>query len=161
MHDSKQRKKKAEWTKNLLLLLVAAGVIAVFFSLDLVREGESVFTNSAAKKLKFSGGLGRRAYTDAEIDRMLGYIRKRNDLFQEVKIQASPQDRYKAITPDSAVIFELHVIMTDGFTFSTPTHRVDRRDLVADLLHKLDKDLRAYQKLKKDGRNPSSMINTM
>jgi hypothetical protein len=92
---------------------------------------------------------------------MLGYIKARNDLFQEVKVQASPQDRYKAVTPDTDVLFELHVTMADGFTFSTPTRRVARRDLVVSLLNKLDKDLRAYQKLKKEGKNPSSMINLM
>ncbi|WP_319582652.1 hypothetical protein [uncultured Pseudodesulfovibrio sp.] len=161
MLDSKRRKKSAEWTRNILLVLAAAVIIAVFFNLDLMRKGESVFSNSAAKKLKFSGGLNRKAYTNSEIDRMLGYLRARNDLFQEVRIEASPQDGYKAITPDSDIIFELYVTMTDGFTFSTPARRVDRRDLVASLLNKLDKDLRAYQKLKKEGRNPSSMINLM
>jgi hypothetical protein len=161
MHDSKRRKKSAEWTRNIFLVLVAAAIIAIFFNLDLMRKGESVFSNSAAKKLKFSGGLGRRAYTEGEIERMLGYIKARNDLFQEVKIQASPQDGYKAVTPDTDIIFELHVTMADGFTFSSPTRRVARRDLVVSLLNKLDKDLRAYQKLKKEGRNPSSMINLM
>jgi hypothetical protein len=161
MQDSKRRKKSAEWTRNILLVLAAAAVIVIFFNLDLMRKGESVFSNSAAKKLKFTGGLGRRAYTDREIERMLGYIRARNDLFEEVKVQASPQDRYRAIEPDTEIIFELHVTMTDGVTFSTPTRRVKRRDLVVNLLNKLDKDLRAYKKLKKEGRNPSSMINLM
>ncbi|XXJ18072.1 hypothetical protein ACR42D_00660 [Desulfovibrio caledoniensis] len=161
MHDSKRRKKSAEWIRNIFLVLVAAAIIAIFFNLDLVRKGESVFSNTASKKLQFTGGLGRKAYTGREIERMLGYIKARNDLFQEVKVQASPQDRYKAVTPDTDVLFELHVTMADGFTFSTPTRRVARRDLVVSLLNKLDKDLRAYQKLKKEGKNPSSMINLM
>ncbi|OIQ50078.1 hypothetical protein BerOc1_02008 [Pseudodesulfovibrio hydrargyri] len=161
MNDSKRRKKKAEWTRNMLLLLAAAAVIAIFFNLDLMRKGESVFSNTAAKKLKFSGGLGRRDYSGREIERMLGYIRARNELFQEVRVQTSPQDQYKAVTSDSDVIFELYVVMTDGFTISTPARRVPRRDLVTVLLNKLDKDLRAYQKLKEEGRNPSSMINIM
>ncbi|WP_338668942.1 hypothetical protein [Pseudodesulfovibrio methanolicus] len=161
MHNSPRRNKSAEWTRNLVMILAAAAVIYVFFNLDLVRKGESVFTNNAAKKLKFSGGLGRKAYTGREIERMLGYIQARNDLFEEVRVDASSQDRYKAVTPDTDIVFELHVAMADGFTFSTPAHRVPRRDLVVSLLNKLDKDLRAYQKLKKEGRNPSSMINTM
>jgi len=161
MNNSKRRKKTAEWTRNILLVLGAAAVIAIFFNLDLMREGDSVFSNSAAKKLKFSGGLGRKAYTASEIDRMLSYIRGRGDLFQEVKVAATPEDRYRAVTPDTDVIFELHVVMTDGFTFSTPARRVDRSKLVASMLNKLDKDLRAYQEMKKQGRTPSSMINTM
>jgi hypothetical protein len=120
-----------------------------------------VFSNNADKKLKFAGGLGRRAYTGREIERMLNYIQARNDLFREVKVEASPQDRYRAVTPDTEIIYELHVTMADGFTFSTPARRAVRRDLVASLLNKLDKDLRAYRKLKKEGRNPSSMINLM
>jgi hypothetical protein len=161
MHNKARRNKSAEWTRNILMILAAAAVIWVFFNLDLVRKGESVFTNNAAKKLKFSGGLGRKDYTGREIERMLNYIRARNDLFDEVRVEASPQDRYRAVAPGTDIIFELHVVMADGFTFSTPARRVPRRDLVVSLLNKLDKDLRAYKKLKKEGRNPSSMINLM
>ncbi|MEZ7198148.1 hypothetical protein [Pseudodesulfovibrio karagichevae] len=161
MHSSPRRNKSAEWTRNILMVLAAAAIIWVFFNLDLVRKGDSVFSNSAAKKLRFSGELDRKAYTGREIERMLSYIKARNDLFEAVRVDASPQDRYGSVTPDTDIVFELHVAMADGFTFSTPARRVPRRDLVASLLNKLDKDLRAYQKLKKEGRTPSSMINTM
>ncbi|EGB15626.1 hypothetical protein DND132_2423 [Pseudodesulfovibrio mercurii] len=156
-----RQNKSTEWTRNILLILAAAAVIYVFFSLDLVRKGESVFTNTASKKLKFSGDLGRKAYTEREIERILNYLRARNDLFAEVKVDASPQDSYGAVTPDTDIVYELHVVLADGFAFSTPARRIPRRDLVVSLLNKLDKDLRAYQQLKKEGRNPSSMINTM
>jgi hypothetical protein len=161
MDTRKKRNKSAERTKNIILILVAAAVISVFFNLDLVRKGESVFSNTASKKLKFSGALGPTDYTGREIKRMQGYIRAREDLFREVTVEAAPQDRYGKIAPDTEIIFELHVIMADGFTFSSPARRVARRGLVASLLKKLDKDLRAYRKLKEEGRNPSSMINLM
>ncbi|WP_207263996.1 hypothetical protein [Desulfovibrio sp. Huiquan2017] len=161
MNGRKHRQKKTEIARNIFLILVAGAVIYIFFNLDLVRKGESVFSNSASKKLQFSGTLSPRDYTDREIERILNYIKARNDLFQEVKVDASTQDSYGAVGPDSAIIFELHVIMTDGFTFTTPARRTPRRDLVVSLLRKLDKDVRTYRQLKKEGRNPSSMINTM
>lgn len=143
------------------MVLAAGAIIYVFFNLDLVRKGESVFSNTASKKLQFAGALDRQDYTDREVGRILDYIKARNDLFREVTVDASPQDSYGAVGPDTPVIFELHVIMADGFTFSTPARRTPRRDLTVSLLRKLDKDLRTYRQLKKEGRNPSSMINTM
>ncbi|WFS62719.1 hypothetical protein LF599_00755 [Pseudodesulfovibrio thermohalotolerans] len=161
MNGKRRRDKSTEWARNILLILAAAAVVYVFFNLDIVRKGESVFSNTAAKKLKFAGALGQRDYTDREIARILKYIGARNTLFREVKINASPQDSYREVTPSTDIVYELHVALADGFTFSTPARRAARRDLVAGLLNKLDKDLRAYQKMKKEGRNPSSMINTM
>ncbi|WP_272698903.1 hypothetical protein [Desulfovibrio sp. Fe33] len=161
MNGKRRRDKSTEWTRNILLILAAAAVIYVFFNLDIVRKGESVFSNTAAKKLKFAGGLGERDYSEREIARILKYIDARNSIFREVKISASPQDSYREIAPGTDIVYELHVALADGFTFSTPARRAQRRDLVAALLNKLDKDLRAYQKMKQEGRTPSSMINTM
>lgn len=161
MATNKQDHRARELARNIFLVLVAAALIFIFFNLDLVRKGESVFTKSADKKLKFAGGLGRHDYSAGELDRLLKYIRDRNELFTEVKVAASAQDNYREISPDTDILFELQVTLADGFTFTTPTHRTSRRDLVRNILNKLDKDMRAYEELKKQGRNPKSMINTM
>lgn len=150
-----------EWTRNILLILLAGGVVVIFFNLDIVRKGESVFTNTAKKKLKFSGSLDRKDYTDRELERLMNYIKVRNKLFKEVRIDASPQDKYKEVTPTSEVLFEIHVTMADGFTFSTPVRRTRRQKLTLNILNKLDKDVQAYLELKKQGKEPSSLINTM
>ncbi|AMK10057.1 hypothetical protein [Pseudodesulfovibrio indicus] len=161
MQSKRRHSRTAEWTRNILLILAAAAVIFIFFNLDIVRKGESVFSQSADKKLKFAGELHRRDYVPKEVQRLLDYIKVRNKLIEEVRIEASPQDRYREIGPNTAILFEVHVTLSDDFTFSTPVRRTRRGELVTSVLAKLDKDIQAYLDLKKQGKNPSSMINTM
>lgn len=150
-----------EWTRNILLILLAIGIIAIFFNLDIVRKGESIFSNTANKKLQFSGDLKRGDYTEQERDKLLAYIKTRNKLFTEVKVEASPQDKYREVGPQSDILFEIHVTMADGTTFTSPVRRAPRQQLVMAVLQKLDKDVQAYLELKKQGKTPEKFINTM
>ena len=150
-----------EWTRNTILILLAITALVIFFNLDIVRKGDSVFTNSAKRQLKFSGTLDRKDFTDKEINRIANYIKVRKKLFKEIKIDASPQDSYKKVTPTTQVLFEIHVTMADGFTFSTPVRRTQRARLSKAIVSKLDKDVQVYLKLKKEGKTPKSLINTM
>nr|WP_321513250.1 hypothetical protein [uncultured Pseudodesulfovibrio sp.] len=150
-----------EWTRNILLILLAVIALVIFFNLDIMRHGDSVFTNSAKKQLKFSGALHYKDFTDKEIDRITDYIKVRKKLFKEIKIDAAPQDSYKKVSPSTQVLFEIHVTMADGFTFSTPVRRTQRAQLSKAIVSKLDKDVQAYLKLKKEGKNPTALINTM
>jgi len=150
-----------EWTRNTILILLAITALVIFFNLDIVRKGDSVFTNSAKRQLKFSGALDRKDFTDKEINRIANYIKVRKKLFKEIKIDASPQDSYKKVTPTTQVLFEIHVTMADGFTFSTPVRRTQRARLSKAIVSKLDKDVQVYLKLKKEGKTPKSLINTM
>ncbi|MCJ2165634.1 MULTISPECIES: hypothetical protein [unclassified Pseudodesulfovibrio] len=162
MQSKKKRNHKTmEQVRNILLVLLAAFVIFIFFNLDIVRKGESVFSNTSSKKLKFAGSMDRKDYTDTELERIRDYIKVRNKLFEEVKIEASPQDKYKEIAPTTEILFEVHVVMADGFKFTTPVRRTQRKDLSLTILAKLDKDVQAYIELKKQGKKPTSMINTM
>ncbi|WP_316897953.1 hypothetical protein [Pseudodesulfovibrio indicus] len=161
MLSKRRHSRTAERTRNILLILAAAAVIFIFFNLDIVRKGESVFSQSADKKLKFAGELQRRDYAPKEVQRLLDYIKVRNKLIEEVRIEASPQDRYREIGPNTDILFEVHVTLSEDFTFSTPVRRTRRGELVTSVLAKLDKDIQAYLDLKKQGKNPSSMINTM
>nr|WP_287411738.1 hypothetical protein [Pseudodesulfovibrio sp.] len=153
--------KTMEWTRNTLLILLAVTALVIFFNLDVVRKGDSVFTNRAQRQLKFSGTLNRKDFTSKEMDRIANYVQTNKKLFKEIKIDAAPQDSYKKITPTTQVLFELHVTMADGFTFSTPVRRTQRAKLSKSIVSKLDKDVRVYLKLKKEGKNPTSLINTM
>ena len=160
MHHT--RKSKAmEWIRNILLILLAAVALIIFFNLDMIHEGDSVFTNSARKQLKFSGDLDRKDFTSTELDRFLNYLSARKKLIKEIKIDASPQDSYRKVTPSTEILFEIHVTMTDGFTFSTPVRRSKRNALPKAIIIKLDKDIQAYFKLKKEGKKIKSLINTM
>lgn len=157
----KRTNRTAEWTRNILLILFAVGVVVVFFNLDAVKKGESVFSNQANRQLKFTGDLGRRDFSEKELNQLYDYIKIRKKFIEEVKIEASPQDSYKKITSRTEILFEVHVTMKDGFTFSTPLRRTSRGHLATNILAKMDKDVRAYLDLKKRGSKAKSMINTM
>lgn len=158
---AKRQDKKKEWARNIFLVILAVGVVVVFFNLDIMRKGESIFSRTADKKLKFTGDLVRKAYTSKEIDRLIRFIKRHNDLIETATIETSLQDTYKKVGPGSPLIFEVHMVMTDGVTISTPVRRTTRKELASDILMKLNKDIRAYKKLKKQGKKIKSLVNTM
>ncbi|NDV20657.1 hypothetical protein GO013_14695 [Pseudodesulfovibrio sp. JC047] len=150
-----------EKTRNTILVLLAVSALAIFFNLDAVRHGRSIFTNHAQRQLKFSGSLEREDFSAAELKRMTAYLSQREKYFKEVTIKASPQDSYRKVTPSTPILFEIQVTMKDGFTFTTPTRRTTRAQLQKSVLAKLDKDVQVYLKLKKSGKKPGGLINTM
>jgi len=157
----RHRGRKKEGVRNFFLIILAVGVVVIFFNLDIMRDGESVFSRSADKKLRFEGGLKRNNYTDKEIDRIVRYTKKHNDLFDRVAIKASPQDSYKKISPSTEILFEVHVRMLDGSTLSTTLRRTKRKDLVPSIISKLSRDMRAYKNILKKGKKIKAFINTM
>ena len=159
---SKRRRSRAEEiARNIFFVAVAIIVVVIFFNLDIMRKGESLFSRTAATDIKFSGDLGRKDYTDKEIGRLRGYLKVRKKLVEEITIQTSAQDSYRKIGPGSEILFEVRVVMRDGFTFTTTLRRSSRKNLPLKILAKLDKDIQAYLTLKKQGKNPKTLINTM
>ena len=153
--------KKKEWTRNILLIILAVGVVYIFFNLDIMRKGESVFSQTADKKLKFSGDLTRNDYGQGEFNRLLRFIKRHDSLIDSATIEVSGQDSYRKITNASQVIFEVRLRMSDGATIATPTRRTTRKELVTEILAKLNKDMKAYRQMIKDGKKVKSLVNTM
>lgn len=158
---SKRQNKTAEMARNVFLILLAVIIVVIFFNLDIMQKGESVFSRTATTDLKFSGALGPKDYTDNEISKLRTYMKIRKKILEEIKIEASPQDSYKGVTPDTQVLFEVHVVMRDGVSFTTPVRRTKRKHLADAILAKLDKDVTAYKQLKKEGKKVKGLINTM
>ena len=157
----RRRSKAEEIARNLFFIAVAILVVVIFFNLDIVNKGSSLFSRTATAEIKFSGDLGRTDYAQKEIDRLRRYLKGRNKLVEGITIQTATQDSYRKVTADTEILFEVRVVMRDGFTFTTPLRRSPRRELPQRVLNKLDKDIRAYLTLKKEGKNPKTLINTM
>jgi len=158
---ARHRDRKKEWARNFFLAILAVGVVVVFFNLDIMDKGKSVFSMTADRKLKFSGKLTHRDFTKKEFTKLLNYTKKHNDIFDKVSIEASPQDSYKKISPSTQILYEIHVILTDGGTLSTPVRRTTRKNLVKSIITKLNKDTRDYLEIKGQGKKFKSFINTM
>ncbi len=157
----RHRDKRKEWAKNLFLILVAVGIVAFFFNLDLVRKGESVFSRSTDRKLRFTGDFDRQDYSKAEIARLLKFINRNDKIVEKLTVECSTQDKYRKVTPSTQVLFDMHILIVDGGRISTPTRRAARKNLISAILTKLNKDMRAYKRLKKKGQEVDSLVNTM
>lgn len=156
---AKKRKKKGETIRNVFMIAFAVGMVVFFFSLDMMREGDSMFSREGKSQLFFRGHLKQKDFSSHELDRIRSYIKSYSSVLQSTTIQTSVQDPYKKMTPNSPVVFEVHLVMRDGGRLSTTTKRTTRGELVSASLVKLDKDLRAYRKLKGDGKKMDSFFN--
>ena len=157
----KRKSHRGEQIRNVILVLLAIGVVVVFFNLDIMRKGESMFSRKADNKLNFTGDLKRKAYSKTEVSRLIKYIKRHNKIIETATVETTVQDTYKKMTGTSPIVFEVHIVMLDGATISTPTRRTTRKKLVSDILAKISKDIRAYKKLIKDGKKVKSLVNTM
>lgn len=151
---------RKEKIRNVLLVILALGMVVVFFNLDISREGESVFSKTTSQKLRFSGDLKRNAYTGEEVSEILDFIKIYDKDISQVDISVTKQDSYRRVTGSSQLIFEINMIMEGGTTINTPTWRSTRDDLVKTILVKMKKDVKAYTKLKGQGRKMKSLVNT-
>lgn len=154
-----RRKKTSERIRNVFLVIIAIGMVIVFFNLDMVKDGESVFSRSAENKLRFKGDLKQKAFSEKEYDRIIGFVERYDDAIESVTILTTRDSDYGKVTPSSQILFEITIVMVEGASISTPTRRTSRRGLVKDIMYKLDKDMKAYQEL--DGKKIKSLINTM
>lgn len=161
MHIKRKRDKTKEHVRNFFLILLAVAVVFIFFNLDIIRTGESVFSKTADKKLKFTGQLKRKSYSENEVSRLLQFVKRYDKKIDSLTVKASAQDSYGEITANTEILFEIHMIMSDGGTISTPVRRARRSGLATDILKKLDKDMRAYLRLRKQGKKVDSLVNTM
>jgi len=157
----RRRARRNEWTKNLFLVVFAVVVVVIFFNLDIMQKGESVFSKNSDRKLNFGGKLEREDYTSKEIARLLRFIKKYNDIYDKVFIEASPQDTYRKVVSSTEILFEVHIRMNDGSSLSTPVRRALRKNLVTAILTKVSKDTKAYLSLQKKGKKVKSLVNTM
>lgn len=161
MKSRQSRDRSRERTRNFILVLLAVGMVVFFFNLDMVTEGESLFSRNPERKLSFSGDLDRKAFSAKEVERLMAFIKRHDATIESVVVQTSIQDRYRAVTDSTELMFEIRMVMIDGGTISAPTRRAVRGNLVTAILEKLDKDIQAYEKINKKSDKVKSLINTM
>lgn len=158
----RHRDRRKEWVRNFFFIVIAIGTVVAFFNLDIIRnKSGSGLSKSAEQKLNFRGELDRKDFSSKELARLIKYTNQYNDIFKSVTIETSSQDTYKKITPTTEILFEVHIVMNDGTTLSTPLRRTQRKDLVPGIITKLVKDMRAYKAVQKEGTKVKSLINTM
>lgn len=155
-----KKKKKNEWAKNTLLVLLAIVVVVIFFNLDLVGKGDSMFSRSGERTLLFSGDMASKDYSASEVKKLVAFLQTNKKWIEKITVNTSKQDDYKAITPNSQMLFVMKLVMADGMEMTTTVRRTTRADLVKTMLIKLRKDVRAYKKMKKDGRRMKTLVNT-
>lgn len=160
MHVKRHRTTTKEKVRNTLLVILAIGMVIIFFNLDITRDGESVFSKSSSQKLRFSGDLKRNAYTDKEIKSLLDFIDRYGEVIEKTDISVILQDSYKKVRKSSQLIFEVNMVLDGGTTINTPTWRTTRDKLVNDVLTKMKKDMKAYLELKEKGKKMKSLVNT-
>ncbi|WP_419786551.1 hypothetical protein [Pseudodesulfovibrio sp.] len=161
MKSRRQKAHARERTRNILIVLVAIGMIVVFFNLNFVSKGESVFSKNASQKLRFAGRLGHGYYSKAEQDRLMAFIKRYNKEITTLTVEASPQDTYGGVDEDTPILFELHLLMSDGAVINTPVIRSSRGQLIPAVLVKLRKDMKVYLALKKQGKHVDTLLNVM
>ena len=162
MHNRRRRKDHTrEQVRNVILILLAVGVVIIFFNLDTMRKGESVFSKSADQKLRYAGELDRKDYAASERDRLLAFIKRNDKAIRTVTIRTSTQDAYGKITGATPILFEIRMEMSDGAVINAPVRRAERDRLVAGILVKLNKDMRTYHSLKEQGKDVNSLMNVM
>jgi len=158
---ARRRERASDRMRNIFLIIMAAGLVIIFFNLDAMRKGESVFSKTADRKLRFAGHLARNAYSGPEVDRLVAFIRRYDKDIERLTVRASTQDAYGKVNGDTSILFEMQMIMTDGAVIDTPVHRATRGRLVAAILEKLNKDMRTYRTLKKQGKDVETLLNVM
>jgi hypothetical protein len=158
---TRHRDRAKEYGRNIFLILLAVVMVVIFFNLDMIREGDSVFSKSADKKLKFTGRLEEKNFSEKEVGRVLGFVKRYDDQIDSLVIRTSAQDSYTKISGNTELLFEITMVMNNGSTISTPVRRARRKALVSEVMQKLNKDMRAYQRLKKQGKKVDSLVNTM
>lgn len=159
-HKSKKRSKTSERVRNILMILFALAVVVIFFNLDFVQKGESIFSRSASSKLRFAGDLSKQEYSDKEFERLRLFIERYGKKVESATIETTVESAYRKLGPKTQVLYEVHVVMESGSTISTPTRRVTRGKLVDDILFKMKKDFKAYLQLEEKGKKIKSLINT-
>jgi len=157
----RRRDHTREQIRNILLVLLAVGMVVIFFNLDTVRKGESVFSKSSDRKLRFSGELARKDYAAIERDRLIAFIKRNDKDIGTITIHTSTQDAYGKITGATPILFEIRMEMADGAVISAPVRRSERLRLTSAILEKLNKDMRTYRTLKEQGKDVNSLMNVM
>ena len=159
----KKRKRTtlSDKARNAVLVIIAIITVIIFFNLDLMEKGDSLFSRTAESKLNFKGDLKRKAYKPEEYDRLLVFIKKHQAIIETATIQTSVDRGYGKLTPSSQILFEVRFQLTDGGMISTPTRRTTREKLVSAILIKMKKDMKAYKGLQKKGKKVKSLVNTM
>ncbi|MGL1863461.1 MAG: hypothetical protein OCC46_13130 [Pseudodesulfovibrio sp.] len=158
LHKKRRRNKGSEWARNLFFVVIAVGVVITFFNLDIMKKGESVFSQTSKNKLTFSGDLKEKAYSKKEVARIRAFV-KRNDQIKTARVDSQLQDDYKKLSGSSQMLFEVYLIMIDGTTITTTTKRTTRDKLTANIIAKIKKDTRVYKKLIDEGKTMNSLVN--
>lgn len=157
----RRRSSTSEKVRNVMLVIVAVATVFIFYNLDIMKKGESVFSRSAKNKLYFRGDLKLKAYTTKEYDKILAFVKKYDKLIESATIETTVDNSYGKVSKTSQILFEVHFELSDGATISTPTRRTTRGNLVSAILTKMRKDMKAYRGLMEKGTKVKSLVNTM
>ena len=156
-----RRKKQSHAKRNVICALVALVVVLTFFNLDYFTDSGSPFTKSADKKLRFSGDLQERVFTEREIKRLVAFIKRYDEDLERVRVRTTVDEPYKEVTSDTSVLFVVEATLKGGVEMKTPGRRSSRGNLVQSVISKLDKDMRAFREYRDSGRDIRKFVNTM
>lgn len=156
-----RRKEPSHAKRNILSAIVALVVVLTFFSLDYVSDDPSIFSKSADKKLAFRGDLRERDFSQAEVNRLVSFIKRYDGELASVVVRTSLDDDYKEVADDAPVVFTVRLVTVDDVEIDTPSRRTTRANLLPAVLAKLRKDMNAYLEFRESGRDIRTFVNTM
>ncbi|MBN2141040.1 MAG: hypothetical protein JW718_08545 [Desulfovibrionaceae bacterium] len=153
-----QRKVGRDTVRNIVLVLLALAMLAIFFSSDPFKRGSGglgSFFGRSPSKMVYTGALseGELKLDRAENARIKAFVKDNDAVLKRVQVKASKQDSYKDLGPDSQILFEMEIETAGGAVVKTPVLRASRKDLVERMLRKLEKDLSTYRDLR-PGQDP-------
>lgn len=150
-----KKKKSSEAPRNILLIILAVGMLFIFFSADPFKkknalQEDNMFTGKMIQKIVFVGQLKGKELdlSKAERKKLKSFMSKKGDLFRQIKVDVSKQDSYVEMTGKTQVLFSLEMEMHDGATVNTPPTRTTRKDLVGRMIWKISKEASGYESLR-------------
>ncbi|MDD4953142.1 MAG: hypothetical protein PHV85_11380 [Desulfovibrionaceae bacterium] len=158
-----RRKVGRDTVRNIVLLLLALAMLAIFFSSDPFKRGSGglgSFFGRSPSKMVYTGALseGELKLSRAENARIKDFVKDNDAILKRVEVRASKQDSYKDLTANAQILFEMEIETVGGTVVKTPVLRASRKDLVERMLKKLEKDLATYRDLR-PGRDPGVRTN--
>ncbi len=159
-----KKKKSSEIPRNIILIILAVGMLVIFFSADPFKkknalQEDNMFTGKMIQKIVFVGQLKGKELdlSKEETKKLKQFMAQKGELFQQVKVDVSKQDSYVEMTGKTQVLFSLEMEMHDGATVKTPPTRTTRKDLVNRMIWKISKEATGYENLRIKPKGDSKM----
>ncbi len=144
MRSDHKRSRQRVLVGNALLILVAAVLLAFFFSLDLFEGGGSFFDKEAARKLHFKGDVSFRDMGDKQREVLTKVLNKYEDALERVEVVVTKQDSYAKLGKGTQLLYEIRIRLVGGGRMNSPTRRTTWERLGQDVSSKVEKDLKGY-----------------